>query len=165
MKFLSVTVISTLLLLSGCSYNNAFTKFQMDKEQELSASSLQSSKIISQDNQIKGVFSAIYLNEVYPKSFNQHEYFYVSVYLKKKKDIYDPNKNEDIGLTFMLNGELPLKIKKLPSSNQFSHLLSRSNDWNIYYLVAFKEQGNTLSLVLKDTDSSSSALTYYKDEQ
>ncbi len=164
MNFLSVTAVCALLL-SGCSYNNAFTKFHMDKEQELSASSLQSSKIISQDGQTKGVFSAIYLNDVYPESFNQNEYFYVSIYLKDKKKIYDPNKNEDVALTLMLNGELPIKIKKLPNKNQFSHLLSRTNDWNIYYLVAFKEQGNTLSLVLKDKNSSSSALTYYKDEQ
>jgi len=164
MNFLSVTAVCALLL-SGCSYNNAFTKFHMDKEQELSASSLQSSKIISQDGQTKGVFSAIYLNDVYPESFNQNEYFYVSIYLKDKKKIYDPNKNEDVALTLMLNGELPIKIKKLPNKNQFSHLLSRTNDWNVYYLVAFKEQGNTLSLVLKDKNSSSSALTYYKDEQ
>ncbi len=164
MNFLSVTAVCALLL-SGCSYNNAFTKFHMDKEQELSASSLQSSKVISQDGQTKGVFSAIYLNDVYPESFNQNEYFYVSIYLKDKKKMYDPNKNEDVALTLMLNGELPIKIKKLPNKNQFSHLLSRTNDWNIYYLVAFKEQGNTLSLVLKDKNSSSSALTYYKDEQ
>ena len=164
MNFLSLTAVCALLL-SGCSYNNAFTKFHMQKEQELSVSSLQSSKIVSKNNQIEGVLSAIYLNEVYPKSFNQNEYFYVSIYLKDKKEIYDPNTNEDVALTLVLNGELPVKIKKLPSQNQFSHLLSRTNKWNIYYLVAFKKQGNTLHLLLKGKDLSSSALVYYKDEQ
>ncbi len=152
MKYFLATTIM-LIFLNGCSHNNAFTKFQMNQEQERSVSSLQNSKIINKDG-IAGIFSAIYLNDVYPKSFYKDEYFYISVYLKKKT-----------ALTFLLNGKSPLEIKKLSSHNQFSHLLSRTNDWNMYYLVTFKPQGKTLSLVLKENNASSPALLYYKDEQ
>ncbi len=158
-------IITTLILLfNGCSHNNAFTKFGVTKEQELSMSSLQSSKI-KLGEKVDGVFSAIYLNEVYPDIFNQNEYFYVYLYLKDAKKMYDPNSLDDIELALKLNGKTPIKIKQLPNENQFSHLSSTKNEWSRYYIVAFKEIGKKLNLTLESGNSSSAVLKYKKDEQ
>ncbi len=76
--FTIFTIFTILILFSGCSRKDAFFGFDMEKDQELGASSLQSSKIVSKEGAISGIFSIIYLNEVYPKSFNQNEYFFVN---------------------------------------------------------------------------------------
>ncbi|MBU1658352.1 hypothetical protein KKG72_04785 [bacterium] len=153
-----------LFLLSGCSHQNAFTKFNMNIQQELASSSIQSSKI-KNGTKVNGIFSAIYLNEVYPDAYNQHEYFFVYLYLKDKQEMYDPNSFEDVKLALKLNGKLPIKIKQLPHANKFSHLASVESEWNRYYIVAFKESSKKLSLVLESGQSSSVALIYQKDEQ
>ncbi|MBU0720610.1 hypothetical protein KJ877_04660 [bacterium] len=163
MKYFFTSLV-LILFFSGCSHQNAFSKFKMDEKQELSASSLQSSKIKSGED-IRGIFSAIYLNEVYPESFNQKEYFFVYLYLKEKKIMHNPNALNDAELTLKLNGRPPIKIKQLPHANRFSHLAFTQSEWNSYYLVAFEEEGKELSLVLESGDSLSDALLYKKDEQ
>ena len=158
-----LTTIVILALLSGCSSKNAFSQFKMNKEQELSVSSLLSSKIKSQDGRIDGVVSAIYLNEIYPDSYNNDEYFFVYLFLKNKKQMHDPKQFDKLEMSLKLNGELPVKIKQLPNKNKFSHLAFIKSDWNKYYLVAFKKQEkNSISLVLESNQSSSDPLTYQK---
>ena len=157
-------VLTFLLLLWGCADKNAFSKFDLDIKQELTATNLQSSKIMS-NGKTEGIFSAIYLNEIYPESFNQNEYFFVYIYMKNKKKMHNPNSLDDIELTLKLNSKLPLKIKKLSHINRFSYLASVKNDWNRYYLVAFNKQGSLLSLVLESDLSSSAVIKYQKGEQ
>jgi len=152
-----------LILFTGCSKKNAFFGFEMDKAQELCASSLQSSKIISKDGEVSGVFSAVYLNEVYPHAFYEEEYFFIFFYTKEDKELYDPKNPTDTDLILKLNSQLPVKIEKLPQQNQFSHLADIKNDWNHYYLVAFKKS-SVLNLVLENSKSSSAVLKYKKEE-
>ena len=164
MRFIA-TILTFSILFIGCADKNAFSKFKMQEDQELAANSLQGSKVKMGEN-VEGIFSAIYLNEVYPNVYSVNEYFYVSLYLKEKKEMYDTNTLDDIKLTMKLNGKLPVKIKKLESNNKFSHLASVKSKWRNYYLVAFeKEQTNKISLVLETDQSSSDALTYQKDEE
>ncbi len=155
------TAILLTLLLSGCSRQNAFTKFDMNKQEELSESSLQSSKIILNEK-VYGVFSAIYLNEVSPDKYSQYEYFYIYIYLKEKSEMHNPNTLDDIELTLKLNGKTPVKIQELSNKNKFSHLSSVESDWNRYYLVAFKPAKDNLKLVLENFGAKSTALTYEK---
>ncbi len=147
-------ISSAMIFFSGCSHKNAFTKFNFDKEQELSASSIQSSKI-SLEGEVAGLASVIYLNDVYPKLYTKDEYFYISLYLKE-------NKND---FSVKLNGKTPLKVDKLQSKNKFSHLSGKQSEWNRYYLVKFKKQGKRLNLVLESGQSSSAVLKYRKDQQ
>lgn len=156
------TIFTILILFSGCSRKDAFFGFDMEKDQELSASSLQSSKIVSKEGKISGIFSIIYLNEVYPKSFNQNEYFFVFMFTKESKELYDPKNPKDVDMKLELNSKLPLKVEKLPQENQFSHLVDTKNDWNQYYLVAF-EQSATINLTLDDNTSSSMVIKYKKE--
>jgi hypothetical protein len=155
--------LTFLILFTGCSNKNAFFGFEMDKAQELCASSLQSSKIMSKEGEVSGVFSAVYLNEVYPHSFYGEEYFFIFFYTKENKELYDSKNPTDTDLILKLNDELPVKIEKLPKDNQFSHLADIKNDWNHYYLVAFKKS-DALNLVLENGNSSSAVLKYKKEE-
>jgi len=155
-----------LFVLVGCSSNNAFDNFKMDKDQQRSVSSLQTTKIVSSSEKVNGIFSAIYLNEVYPESFNDGEYFFVYMYLKKKKKMYNPKELLPTGLTLKLNSKLAVKIKELPKENKFSHLVSLNNNWHKYYLVAFMPQEtDSLSLVLENDPSFLAELKYQKAEQ
>jgi len=150
----SILILTTLMLIfGGCSHKNAFSNFEMTQKQELGASSLQNSKVKAGER-VDGIFSAIYLNEVYPESFNQNEYFYVFYYLKNEENT-----------SLKLNGLAPLKIKKLEKENQFSHLVKVQNRWTQYYLVSFAQQENNISLVFENGQSFSDALVYQKDEQ
>jgi len=154
-----------MIFMVGCADKSAFSKFDMTKSQELAASSLQSAKIKLKDD-INGIVSVVYLDEVYPKKYFKNEYFFVFLYLKNKEEMYDPTTIEDINLTLMLNGKLPIKVKQLPPNNRFSNLVSTNNQWNRYYLVAFEEQKTKkLSIVLKNGSFSCDPLIYKKDRQ
>ena len=156
------TILIFSIVFAGCSKKNAFNEFKMDKVQELSISSLQSSKIVSKDGEVEGVLSAIYLNEVYPEIYNQEEYFFVFFFTKQAREIYDQSSPSDLYLKLKLNSELPAKIEKLSSENKFSHLVDTKNSWNRYYLVTFK-QAESINLILENDNLSSSALKYLKD--
>lgn len=155
MKFFLTSLI-IVLLFSSCATKSAFSKFNMDHKQELSASSLQSSKISSKEG-VDGVFSAIYLNEIYPEEFNEYESFYVYLYLKRGRPDF----------TITLNDKLPLNMRQLPHDNRFAHLVSTDNDWNKYYLVTFEKvdsNATTLNLVVESGDSSSSVLDFKSEK-
>lgn len=155
MKYFLTSLI-IMLLFSSCATKSAFSKFKMDEKQELSASSLQSSKISSKDG-VDGVFSAIYLNEIYPETFKEYESFYVYLYLKREKPEF----------TIKLNGELPLNMEQLPHDNKFAHLVSTDNDWNKYYIVTFEKadsNATALNLVVQSGDSSSAILNFKNEK-
>jgi len=157
-----------LFILSGCSSNNAFDLFKLDKDQERSITSLETAKIVTKDGTVSGVFSGIYLNEVYPDSFNDGENFFVYVYLKKEEKMYDPKKLVKTKLNIKLNDKFAVKLKELPRENKFSHLVSIKSNWNKYYLVTFltdEKRELSLSLLLENDPSSSAVLKYQKAEQ
>lgn len=152
-------ILTFLTLFTGCSRKNAFFEFNMDKDQELSATSIQSSKIVSRDGETQGVISVIYLNEIYPKLYNQNEYFFVFLFTKEAKEIYNPNKSADSNLKLKLNSKLPIEVEQLLEENKFSHLVNSKNNWNSYYLITF-EKTDTINLLLEDNVSSSKILHY-----
>jgi len=164
MKYILI-ILTITLSLTSCADKNAFDKFNMQQDQELSADSLQSSKVKNGKN-IEGLISAVYLNHVYPNIYNEHEYFYIYIYQKDKKEMYNPNTQNEIELTIKLNSKLPLKVKKLSSKNKFSHLTSAKSKWQRYFLIAFdKDDKDILNLVLESGQSSSDALSYQKVKQ
>jgi hypothetical protein len=157
------TFLIVLLFFSGCSRKNAFDEFKMQKAQELSISSLQNSKILTKSGEINGIFSAIYLNEVYPEKFNGDEYFFVYFYTKDNNNkMYNPKDEIESALNIKLNSKLPIKILKLPEENRFSHLVDIKNSWNRYYLVAFKKS-DLLNLTLENGEASSGVIKYKKE--
>lgn len=163
MKFFLI-LLTFLVLFSGCSKKNAFFAFKMDRTKELSAASLQSSKIISKEGEVSGVLSSIYLNDVYPKSFNEYEYFIIFLYLKDNKELYNPDSDVQSDLKLTLNSELPIKVEKLPKENKFSHLIDRKNDWTDSYVVVF-ERAESMILFIEDNQSSSATALRYKRDK
>lgn len=161
MKKISIFLI-ILLFFSGCSRKNAFDEFKMQKAQELSISSLQNSKILTKSGEINGIFSAIYLNEVYPEKFNGDEYFFIYFYTKDNNQMYNPKDDIETALKIKLNSKLPIKILKLPEENRFSHLVDIKNSWNKYYLIAF-ERSDSLNLTLENGEASSGVIKYKKE--
>lgn len=163
---LSTILFTSLLFLSGCSHQNAFSKFELPADKETAMASLQSSKIEYND-QISGVVSAIYLNDVYPTSYNGKEYFLLYFYLKEgDKELFDPTLLEHRELEVYLNQNRALKIKELPYNNSLSHLSGSQSKWSRYYLVAFQEQDNNiLSLVLKNGKYISQSIIFRKNEE
>ena len=167
MRFsLHVTLLLTaFLLFSGCAPINAFSRFHFTKVKEYATSSLRTSKI-NHDNDVIGVLSTIYLNEVDPKKYNGMEYFYIAVYTKNKDTLYDPNSDNESEMVLKLNNSLPVKIKKLDQKNEFEGLITLDNSWTSYYIVAFnKAESDKLSLTLQDGKFGSLPLIYQKNEQ
>ena len=153
-KMKTFTIILTfLVLISGCSSKNAFERFNMSEEQELSEDAQQRSKIKSGDK-VNGIVSTIYLNFVSPETYSDEEYFYVYTYVK--------NKNYEF--RFLLNDKEPVSVKELPSTNKFTELTSISNEWSKYYLVKFAKQDDKLSFVFENGPYSSDILRFEKDE-
>jgi hypothetical protein len=164
--FLSTLILSVVLI--GCSSQNAFTKFTMDKQQELSVSNSQTSKIKFEDK-VDGIVSAIYLNEVDSKTFNDNEYFYISLYLKNKNQMDDISLMNEIKSSLKLNKKFPVEVKQLPNDNHFSHFTSVNSKWNKYYLATFKkeitgENAKKLNLVFMHGKFSSDMLSFEKGE-
>ena len=151
MKYFLIT-LTFLLFLSGCSYQNAFSKFNMNKEEELLAANTQSAKIESEEG-INGVFTAIYLNNIYKDKYQNEDMFFISVYMKDKNIKYG----------FMLNKLNSLKIEKIENLNEFTALMRTKEKWNTYYLVSFKSTEKKIDLILFGKDFSSAQLHYLKD--
>jgi len=150
----TIYIFLILLFISGCSTKNAFSNFNMDNYQELSAQSFNRVKIVKNDK-IIGTFSAIYLNEVYLQRFNKSEYFFVYVYLKDSEQEYE----------IKLNSKESLKIKELYYDNRFSNLINEKSKWNRYYLVSFDEIGDVLNLELFSNSSKLASINYQKNTQ
>ena len=152
MKFFLFALI-TLILSSGCATKNAFTKLGLDDSQEKAIENTRCAKIIS-DDVVGGIFSAIYLNNIYKEIDDAHTLFYISIYIKEKSN--------DFNVT--LNNELPVNIKKLSHINKYSHLLSSKNEWNQNYLVTFKNPVDSkLNLLIDSGQYSSGPLSYLRD--
>lgn len=152
MKLTITASLLSLSLLAGCASTNAFTKFHIDKEKQQTFSNFRVSKIFDKDTAI-GTVSAIYLNNIMPKSYKDKEYFYVVLYLQNKEKI-----------TYKLNGDLPLSIKELPRDNPYNSLLSTSDKWHKYYLIAFKKIADEhLTLEARQANYRSYSLKYLKN--
>ncbi len=155
MKKLVFTLIVSFLL-AGCADKDAYSKFELLKDQEVAFDNVTLAKITKAD-EVSGVLSALYLNAVYPKRYEK-ETFYVIVYSKDKRLLEN--------LEFSLNGVKPLSLTVLPPQNEFSHLLDIKNDWSHYYLVEFKPSNATkLKLSLKLLNKAQASVTFEKTQR
>lgn len=147
--FLIITTI--LVAFLGCSHNNAFDRFEMSTERELSEENIQSSKIMDA-NETTGVVTVVYLNKIYPNLYKNAEYFYIYLNVEGES-----NETE-----FMLNDFPSLLAEELQSTNPYTKLTLFDAEWKHYYFVGFKEDGDTLKVQIKNKNASSSALTFKK---
>ena len=151
-----VVIFFTLFFLGGCSVENGFSYFDFTLHEQNWENNRMSSPIaMKQEQKAIGTVTAVYLNKVYPELYHDGEYFYISIYTKQ-----DMNATQ-----CFLNGELSLLQEELQSGDRFENL-GHSTKWDKVYLVGFKElKGqDTLTLVVKNNDFSSTPMTFKKDE-
>lgn len=143
--------IVNIVFLVGCSREYALENFDLTKARESSEIGFETRKLLNQDGTLAGVFSCVYLNDVYPDNYNNDEYFYVSFYTKDSDIYIDPRvDNEEsyakeidtTSLDVKLNGKYPKEILQLPKINDFSKLLDIENEWSKNYLVVFSHSEN-----------------------
>lgn len=145
-------ILLFIVSFTNCSTNNAFHQFDMDEIQEFSEETIQSS-VIKNDKEKDGLLTVIYLNKVYPEQYKEYEYFYVYLYTK----------SDSKNIKFLLDEEEALLVEELPSYNKFSNLTSFKAEWNKYYLVKFKKQGDVLNFKVQNAEFSSETIVYLKE--
>ncbi len=155
MKYFFIA-LAAVLLSSACTTRNAFSALGVEKEQEFAIENTRSGKITLLNN-VKGIYSLVYLNNVYTKNnYNTHQ-FYISIYLKDAKE-------DDISIT--LNKKHPIETHKLKNENKFTHLLAMQNTWTSNYLVIFKnESKERINLAIDSGQFSSGLLKYVTDQR
>ena len=145
-----LTAFFAIILLSGCANKNAFSQFNMGTEQEKAIENTISSKMLA-NNKIGGIFSAIYLNNIYKEMDKNTQKFYISIFMKESQDKIEVS----------LNNEEPIESKKLSNYNKYSSLLPMKNQWTKNYLVTFKSTlDSNLSLSIDSGQFSSGPLKY-----
>lgn len=149
--FLTLMLIVTFF--NGCSQKNAFSEFNITQNQEKGEENLLSSKIYGK-NGVDGIVSAIYLNKIFPKRYQDGEYFYIALYLQ----------NDKKSLKFFLNKRGAIKVTHLPASNAFSKIVSFQGTWKDYYLVKFHKSTQELQLSVQNAHSSSQKMLFKKED-
>ncbi|HIP20062.1 MAG TPA: hypothetical protein EYG70_02935 [Sulfurimonas sp.] len=148
--FLTINIL--LLFLSACSYDNAFSRFDISEQRAKSEESLISSKIYDKKN-IAGVINVVYLNAVNPEKYKDSEYFYIYLYAKKSEAL----------ISFTLNDINATSTQELEANNDFTALTDSNVSWKKYYLVRFEQQGTRLKLIANIANLSSDAIIFSKD--
>lgn len=161
MRF-SWVVLSSLLLLSGCSQRGAFDIFKMDDAHERAVEQLRSGTII-QSFETKAIFSALYLNKVDPALYKEGEFFMASVYFEKDDRSDKKRGLESNGYRLTLNGQKVTKIELLGEKDPRRSLMPIQNNWNRYYLIRFdSEQESALALRFENNQTGQVELNYQK---
>ncbi|MGZ8548814.1 MAG: hypothetical protein ACXW33_09415 [Sulfuricurvum sp.] len=161
MRFL-IMALSTLIGFSGCADKGAFDMFKMDKAHERAVEQLRTEAIV-QSLETKAIISMLYLNPIYPQTYNDGEYFIGAFYFEKgnqnvkKWDIYT------YGYALTLNGKKPTLIEELKESDPKRALIPVQNNWNKYYFIRFDQvPEGTLTLLFENNQTGSVALSYQK---
>jgi len=153
MKSFSVCAVC-LLLLTGCSQKSAFSNFELSKEQEYSISNTQRAKIVS-PTQVEGVFTAVYLNNIYPQKHSASDFFLIFFYTKN--DIHPKE------LVFTANQKNALTIEAIEKNEEFADLFEMQNSWNSCYMLEFKsDASNEIIFEVSGKSYSSIKLIYKK---
>ncbi len=148
--------LNIMFLLSACTNRNAFSALNIVKEQELAIENTRSGKIMFKKN-IKGIYSLVYLNNVYPQMDSDTHQFYIATYLKD---------NTEDNTSITLDQKHPLEVIKLEDKNKYSDLLPMKNTWTSNYLVSFKNEGELhINLVIDSGQFSSGPLKYLTDQR
>ncbi len=143
-----------MMFINGCAQKDAFTMFNLTKEQRLSENSIQTVKIKDKKGAIVGMLSTLYLNDIDADKYEDGEYFYIYFYVKDKQELH-----------FLLNDKEPVYIEKLSVNNRFSKLLNSTNVWNKYRMLKFeKTEDRKLTLKLKDKTLSFKGIVYKKED-
>lgn len=123
------------ILLVGCAPNRAMNYFE---KEEMYAKSLQYTNKcdIVYDNQVKVMFTALYLNSVDPKYNDDYENFIISAYVVESNE-YNESFYENELFQVLLNDTNFIAIEPLSPEHEMFGNIPLHNIWTSYYLVRF----------------------------
>ena len=154
MKFFLLSGVLTLLL-TGCTTKNAFSELGLSLAQEKAIESTRNEKMRDKE-EVGGLFSVIYLNNIHKELPKDTQEFYLAIYAKNGYD----------QLHFTLNGANAVDVSKLPKENEYSKLLTMKNQWSQEYLLSFKTpKEKQLTLLIGNGRFSSGLLEFVEDPQ
>jgi hypothetical protein len=161
MKYFFATLFVGFLI-SGCATRSAFSKFGITQEQELSIENTRSGEMRN-GTKVGGIFSSVYLNNIYPNMSEDTNVFYISTYMRK--DSVDNNESNDFSIK--MNNAKPKEIRKLAYDTKLNDLLPVKTSWTNNYVVTFDNNETTdkIDLVIGIDQFSSGSLIYSKDAQ
>ncbi len=162
MRF-SLIAVAGLLIFGGCSGKGAFDMFRMDEAHERSVEQMRTGTII-QSFETKAIISAVYLNPVYPDTYQDGDYFIAAIYFDKGNLETKKWDLKEHGYSLTLNDKAPASMEELRESDPRRALIPVRNNWNKYYFIRFEPgQEDLLTLKLANDQTGSVALSYPKE--
>lgn len=114
------------------------------------------------------MFSAIYLNEVYPAYTDNYAHFLIAFYSPDQESVLYFNRDQTStkqDYVLLLNGSAAIVSEALDSDDLLIELMPSSNSWNRYYYVRYKLPSETPVLVLESDRTELAAITYQKEQE
>ena len=146
------TVLSAFLL-SACTSNFLTKEFKKD---EFYLKALQKTKKVDivENNQIKNIYTATYLNKVDKKYDDKYENFIVSVFNTKTSP------SSDLNIT--LNEKNYINYQELDKNLAIVKNIPLKNNWAKYYFIKFEKQDdkNSLTLIFSNQDNQEAQLKF-----
>ncbi len=159
-----VSLLSLLLLFTGCSHTTAFDFFKMDSEHERAVENMQTGTIV-RSFETEAILSTIYLNRVYPDKYKDGEHFFAALYSREDIRLYFKQGLNNNKYKFTCNGETPIEARELKSDDELRRLMPITNEWNRYYYVKFpKQHTESLDLILESGLEETLTITYDLDD-
>lgn len=122
-------VLPVLLLMLGCSRDNAYRYFtKLNTTQERAVGSLKRITL-QENNTTRTLISAIYLNEADPALYRDNHYFMIA--------LFDRNGTSIDALDITLNDQPPSGTVLLDENCSLRALMPLNNRWNDYYELVF----------------------------
>ena len=134
-----ITAFAAFFFFFGCADKDAYSKFGLLDDEERAFDNVKVVQFRTKEKKSVAVMAAVYLNSVYPQRYKDEERFYL-LFIPKEKYLLQQ-------LHMKLNGHPVLKLQKLPSQNEYAHLLNMKARWSDFYLASFAKEDNT-TLVL-----------------
>lgn len=125
------------ILFTACSSYSAVHNFN---NSEIYANALHYTKKadVLEENRVKIMFTATYLNEVYKENQNKNKRFLISIFEVNQKNFI--NKTQ---IHAKLNNKEFQSIKKLSSNDELRDNLVLKNPWAKYFIVSFAKDDET----------------------
>ena len=151
------TIIAALFFFYGCADKSAYSKFGLNSDEERAFDNVKVTHFSTKEGKNIAVMAAVHLNAVYPKRCKENECFYLLFVPKEKRLL------RQMHLT--LNDHPVLELKKLPSKNEYAHLLNMEAKWSDFYFARFaKENNTTLLLHVEIGEKASANVTFEKTQ-
>ncbi len=153
-------IIIAVVIFAGCSKSPE--PYKLDATQESAGSSFRSGTIV-EDGVMKTVFSAIYLNDIYPQYPHKQAQFLIAIYSKSPSKVYfytRPPKSEKNSYYLSSKNSFALSSKKLDEDDLLIELMPIHYKWATYYYVTYPLSSSIASITLHSNNDKQVILNF-----